>query len=133
MKKYTQEEFDKFPIENRNGMRICPSGDYRLINKFAEWCSFAGRCLFAEWCSFEKLKFKKGETVFFIRINNIGSRKDGCQIFNAIEGLYVRCGCWFGKVEDFLAEVKKNHAGTIHEKTYGLAIELAKAQFRKDE
>lgn len=41
-------------------------------------------------------------------------------------GIYVTCGCFNGTIDDFAAEVKQVHAGTKHEKTYLLAIELAK-------
>ena len=57
MKKYTQEDFEKFEIDE-NGYRLCPSGDYTEISKFpercsfGEWCSFDERCSFGEWCSF---------------------------------------------------------------------------------
>ena len=51
MKKITQEEFDKLPIEN--GIKICPGNtDYSNIKVFAGWCSFADGCSFAEGCSF---------------------------------------------------------------------------------
>ena len=58
MKKYTQEEFDQFPADEC-GYKQCPSGDYTLIQKFPEYCSFGedcsfgGRCSFGEWCSFD--------------------------------------------------------------------------------
>src|SRR3990167_4880947 len=121
MKLITQEEYDNFPIVD--GFRICSSGDYRNINKFAKGCFFAERC------SFEGLKFSETEKVYFIRINNIGSRRDGLMIFNAIDGLYIRCGCWFGNARDFLNEVKKNHGNNIHSKTYHLAVKMAEVQF----
>ena len=66
---------------------------------------------------------------YFIRVNNIGSRSDGCYVFNCKDGLFVRCGCFFGSVDKFVEQVKNTHAGTKHRKTYLLAIELAKAQF----
>lgn len=58
MKKYTQEDFDKFEIID--GIKQCPTGDYTNIElfakgcSFAEGCSFAKGCSFAEWCSFAK-------------------------------------------------------------------------------
>ena len=59
MKKYTQEEYDNFEI-NEYGRKICPTGDYTDIKdfgaycKFGEWCSFGKWCKFGEWCRFGK-------------------------------------------------------------------------------
>jgi len=132
MKKYTQGEFNAFPVVD--GCKQCSTGDYTEIKVFGEWCSFGERCSFGEQCSFgercsfeNNKKFKPG--IPFIRVNNIGSRGDGCQIFNFTDGLYVRCGCWAGSVEDFVTRVKERHAGTVHERTYLLAVAMAKSQF----
>src|SRR3972149_1311118 len=129
LKKITQKEFDEFII-NENGIKECPIGDYSKISSFAERCSFAEECSFAERCSFaEECSFENGHKAiapFFIRINNIGSRKDGCLIFNFEDGIYVRSGCWFGTELEFVERVKKVHLGTKHEKEYLLALQLAK-------
>jgi len=114
MKKYTQGEFNAFPVVD--GCKQCSTGDYTEIKVFGERCSFENN-----------KKFKPG--IPFIRVNNIGSRGDGCQIFNFTDGLYVRCGCWAGSVEDFVTRVKERHAGTVHERTYLLAVAMAKSQF----
>ena len=59
MKKYTQEEFNLFPVDEY-GIKNCPTGDYSLIKKIPEQCSFAEGCSFAEWCSFaERCSFAK--------------------------------------------------------------------------
>ena len=50
MKKYTQADFDAFEVID--GIKQCPSGDYRDIQIFGEWCSFGERCSFGECCSF---------------------------------------------------------------------------------
>ncbi len=39
MKKYTQSDFDNFEVD-KNGYKICPSGDYTQISSFGEGCSF---------------------------------------------------------------------------------------------
>jgi hypothetical protein len=89
-------------------------------------------CSFGASCSFENLKFSDTETRYFIRINNIGSRNDGCYVFNAIDGLYVRCGCWFGTAKNFLAAVEDEHKGTKYQKEYQIAIKLAEVSFSKE-
>lgn len=69
-----------------------------------------------------------------ITIGAIGSRNDTTTFYRgADEKIYVSCGCFNGTIDDFAAEVKQVHAGTKHEKTYLLAIELAKAQIATEE
>jgi hypothetical protein len=122
MKKYTQEEFDKLERDIYR-FKVCPNGDYSEIKSFGERCSFGAGC------RFENKEFST--TNYFIRINNIGSRGDGCYVFNCKDGLFVRCGCFFGTVDKFIEQVERNHKGAKHEKTYKLAIDLANAQFEK--
>ena len=64
-----------------------------------------------------------------ITIGAIGSRDGTTTFYRGKDGkIYVSCGCFNGTIDDFAAKVKEVHAGTKHEKTYLLAIELAKAQ-----
>lgn len=64
-----------------------------------------------------------------ITIGAIGSRDDTTTFYRGEDGgIYVSCGCFNSSIDDFAAKVKQVHAGTKHEKTYLLAIELAKAQ-----
>lgn len=64
-----------------------------------------------------------------ITIGAIGSRDDTTTFYRGTDGgIYVSCGCFSGSIDDFSAEVKQVHAGTKHERTYLVAIELAKAQ-----
>jgi hypothetical protein len=141
LKKITQKEFDEL-VRNEYGIKECPSfTDYTDINSFGEscsfgeWCSFGESCSFGEWCSFgESCSFEAGRKAlqpYFIRINNIGSRGDGCIIFNFEDGIFVRSGCYFGSEKEFIARVKENHKGTKHEKEYLLAVKLAKITFGK--
>jgi len=65
----------------------------------------------------------------YIAIRAIGSRDDTTTFYRGKDGgIYVACGCFSGSIDDFAAKVKEVHAGTKHERTYLLAIELAKAQ-----
>jgi hypothetical protein len=98
---------------------------------FGNYSRFSENCTFEEYCSFEGLKFHENEKIYFIRVNNIGSRNDGCYIFNAVDDLYVRTGCFFGSKNKFLNQVREVHKGTRHEKTYKLALKLAEAQFKE--
>ena len=70
----------------------------------------------------------------FIAIGAIGSRDDTTTFYRGTDGgIYVSCGCFSGSIDDFAAKVKAVHAGTKHERTYLLAIELAKAQIATEE
>ena len=123
MKTYTQSEFDEFPVID--GIRQCPTGNYTQIKRFGERCSFGKRC------SFEKLAME--HRPYFIRINNIGSRQDGCIIYNAASGLHVRSGCWFGTESEFIARVKDTHEDSKYARQYLAAIELARITFGEGE
>ena len=69
-----------------------------------------------------------------ITIGTIGSRDDTTTFYRGADGkIYVSCGCFSGTIDDFAIKVKEVHAGTKHEKTYLLAIELAKAQMDEEE
>lgn len=68
-----------------------------------------------------------------ITIGVIGSRDDTTTFYRGTDGkIYVSCGCFSGTIDDFAAKVKQVHAGTKHERTYLLAIALAKAQIGTD-
>ena len=98
---------------------------------FGEGCSFGERCSFGKRCSFEKLAME--HRPYFIRINNIGSRQDGCIIYNAASGLHVRSGCWFGTESEFIARVKDTHEDSKYVRQYLAAIELARITFGEGE
>ena len=49
MKKYTQEEFNKFEIVD--GYRQCPRGDYSLINTFGHFNEFGDGNKFGNKCT----------------------------------------------------------------------------------
>ncbi len=68
----------------------------------------------------------------FIRINNIGSRSNGCAIFNLDKGIFVQCGCVFCSLEDFKKKVKKTHGDNKYARQYFAAIDLAKITFEKE-
>ena len=144
--KYTQADFDAMPIVD--GRKQCPSGDYTAITmfpvacNFGQWCNFGQRCSFWEgcnfgqWCSFwEGCNFENGlapnqSPTYFIRINNIGSRSDGCMIFNTPER-HVRCGCFFGTGAEFLAKVEQTHGDNLYAQQYKLAMQLAEVSFKE--
>lgn len=110
MKKYTQSDFDNFEVD-KNGYKICPSGDYTQISDFGEGCSF------------ENGAVKNGR---YVAVDRIGSANRKAYFFMDEDGkMFVRAGCWFSDMAAFRERVKKVHAGTIHEKTYLAACDFA--------
>ncbi len=65
-----------------------------------------------------------------ITVSNIGSRNDTTTFFNTDNGIYVKCGCFYGSIEEFEEAVKDVHTGTKHEVIYLKTIELAKIQIK---
>lgn len=61
----------------------------------------------------------------FIVIGPIGSR-NGFTTFYKNENICVRCGCFSGTVDEFLAAVQKTHGDSRFGREYRIAAELAK-------
>ena len=127
MKKYTQSDFDNFEVDE-NGYKICPSGDYTQISSFGAWCRFGEGCRFGEKCSFENGAVKNG---CYVAVDRIGSANRKAYFFMDEDGkMLVRAGCWFSDMAAFKERVKEVHAGTIHEKIYLAACDLAELMLK---
>lgn len=69
------------------------------------------------------------EDTHFLNIGPIGSRDSFVTFFITREKeIFVSCGCFEGNIDEFEKAVEAEHVGTKHEKTYKLAIKLAKEQ-----
>ena len=97
---------------------------------FGNECSFDECCSFGEWisfgkaCSFEDGRVKSGE---YFACDRIGSQRRKTYFFRDGDGnMFVRAGCWFSSLDEFVERVKKAHGGTKYEKEYLAAVELAK-------
>ena len=98
---------------------------------FGEWCNFGERCRFGRLCSFESGAVKNGR---YIAIDRIGRRARKVYFFIDENGkMYVRAGCWFSDLDGFKERVKEVHAGTIHEKAYLAACDLAEMMLKEVE
>lgn len=62
-------------------------------------------------------------------IGNIGSRYGYTTIYNTDKGIYVKCGCFFGTIDEFVTKVKETHKGNEHERDYLAMVEFAKIKF----
>lgn len=127
MKKYTQADFDNFEVDDY-GHKICPAGDYTAIQGFGAQCNFSEECSFSEVCSYENGAVKNGR---YVAVDRIGSENRKAYFYIDDNGnMFVRAGCWFSDMAAFKERVKKVHAGTIHEKTYLAACDLAELMLK---
>jgi hypothetical protein len=63
-----------------------------------------------------------------MKIDCIGSRKGCTYFFKTLSGIYVRCGCFFGTIEQFAKKVEiTHHDNAQFLKEYRGAIEYVKA------
>ena len=95
---------------------------------FGEECSFGERCSFGTQCSYENGTVKNGR---YVAVDRIGSENRKAYFYIDDNGnMFVRAGCWFSDMAAFKERVKKVHAGTIHEKTYLAACDLAELMLK---
>ena len=95
---------------------------------FGEGCHFGERCCFGEWCCYENGAVKNGR---YVAVDRIGSENRKAYFYIDDNGnMFVRAGCWFSDMTAFKERVKEVHAGTIHEKTYLAACELAELMLK---
>lgn len=98
---------------------------------FGAWCSFGNACIFGERCNFENKKVKNGT---YFACDRIGSERRKTYFFRDGDGnMFVRAGCWFSSLDEFVERVKEAHGGTKYEKEYLAAAELAKIVLEGDE
>ena len=68
-----------------------------------------------------------------IQVGPIGSRDDYTTFFrNSDNEISVRCGCFYGTIDEFEEAVQKTHSGTKYEKEYMAAIAVARAHIDGD-
>jgi acetyltransferase-like isoleucine patch superfamily enzyme len=77
---------------------------------FGRECVFSPRCrfgwdsIFGESCVFEGHKARKENP--FITCAGLGSIGRTTYFFDTVDGIYVRCGCFLGTLDEFRAKVK---------------------------
>ena len=68
-----------------------------------------------------------------LTVGPLGSRSAYTQIYRTDKGVYVKCGCFFGTIDEFAEKVKKTHAGNMYERDYKALIDYAKAHFANND
>ena len=66
-------------------------------------------------------------------IGPIGSRADYTHIYRTDKGVYVKCGCFFGTVDEFASKVKVTHGDNKFANQYLKVIDFVNKYFEKDE
>ena len=62
-------------------------------------------------------------------VGPIGSRGAYTQIYRTDNGIYVKCGCFFGTIDEFASKVHETHQGNKYECDYNNLINYAKIRF----
>ena len=62
-------------------------------------------------------------------VGPLGSRSAYTQVYRTDKGLFVKCGCFFGSIDDFANKVKETHGDNEHSKAYTRLIAYAKEHF----
>ena len=123
-------EWCRFGKQCRFGER-CIFGEgciFGEVCRFGEGCRFDEWCRFGEECSYENGAVKNGR---YVAVDRIGSESRKAYFYIDENGnMFVRAGCWFSDMAVFKERVKKVHAGTIHERTYLAACDLAELMLK---
>ena len=73
----------------------------------------------------EKLTLLKETSILII--GPIGSRCSYLTAYNSDHGIYIKTGCYFGKIDDFKSAVDRTHSGTKHAHDYMSVIAFIKS------
>ena len=82
-----------------------------------------GANLYEEWGKLEK------DTDIFIA-GPLGSRSGYTTFFHTDKGIFVRCGCFRGTLEEFTAKVKETHNDNEHARSYLAIAEFVKQKYQ---
>ena len=117
--------------------RRCHFGDHCEFGsgcKFGEYCDFGRKCSFGEFCVFEgKCVFENGHVAKkgypLLGFMGFGSIKPTTYFFNCEDGIWVRCGCFFGDIEQFRERVKQTRKGRLG-KEYLMIADLVEMKWK---
>ena len=82
-----------------------------------------GANLGEEWGKLEK------NTDIFIA-GPLGSRSGYTTFFHTDKGIFVRCGCFCGTLDEFVAKVKETHNDNEHARNYLAIVEFVKQKYQ---
>ncbi|WP_418440678.1 hypothetical protein [Anaerotignum lactatifermentans] len=100
---------------------------------FGKWCSFGEGCSFGEECSFgEGMQFRRGCECEFGKFQKMlsagGFGREGrtTYFFRCTDGIYVRCGCFAGTLDEWAERIQKTHRGSVYGRGYLALIPAVK-------
>lgn len=106
-------------------------GNFGVGCSFGEWCTFGECCTFGEGCNYENGAVKQWSLCRYVAVDRIGGENRKAYFYIDDNGnMFVRAGCWFADMATFKEWVKKAYAGTIHEKIYLAACDLAELMLK---
>ena len=85
--------------------------------------NLGGAYLREEWGKLEK------NTDIFIA-GPLGSRSGYTSFFHTDKGIFVRCGCFRGTLDEFVAKVKETHNDNEHARNYFAIVEFVKQKYQ---
>ncbi len=65
----------------------------------------------------------------YITISPIGSRNGVTTAFRTVDGVRVKCGCFYGSIAEFEKQVRETHGDNQYAKEYLALAELLKVRF----
>ena len=98
---------------------------------FATGCNFGASCRFGSDCDFApKCKVEGKYTLkSLFQLSYAGSANRQTTAFNTEEGIFIRCGCFFGTLTEFKAQVREAYPTEKHGKVYAAWAGLVELQF----
>ena len=123
--------------------RRCHFGDHCEFGNccsFGIWCVFGNLSNFGERCKFGaysdfryKCHFENGHVAKdeypLLAFSGFGTVHRTTYFFNCEDGIWVRCGCFFGDIEQFRERVKKTRKGK-HGKEYLMIADLVEMKWK---
>ena len=101
-------------------------------SSFGAASSFGAGAIFGEGCKIDGTeRVLLSSTVY--SAGGFGSANRTTYGFAVADGVWVRCGCWAGMLDDFRARVREVHGGTPIEREYLLVADLFEARRAREE
>ena len=65
-----------------------------------------------------------------LQIGPIGSRSDYLLSYNTEQGIYIKAGCWFGAIKEFVVQVKNTNESGLYKAEYEAAVKHIETVFK---
>ncbi|WP_302554111.1 pentapeptide repeat-containing protein [uncultured Bilophila sp.] len=114
-------------------MRELTKKEIEILKRHAKWlknekggerANLRGAYLRGAYLRGSDLQGAAGKILSF---GSIGSRQEITYVTKTEQIIHIRCGCFYGTLEEFTAKVEEKHGDSQHGKSYKAAIEFIKA------